>query len=170
MTAPRTLYLVIVVLLAGLLISSTFAAFYLYQYNVAENNANAYLGELREATGTQAYAGSTSILLDFGNGTQRWYNDTAVQPGWNVYLATVVITKGDLNDTWYPQYGEHLINGIEGLQNSQTGSWFLWSYNDTSRWQVAQIGADLVPTTNGSVFAWSYCGVSASYSPVCTSP
>jgi hypothetical protein len=164
----RALYGVIVVLIAALLISSSFAAFYLYQYDRAESNANSYLGELKAAGGSSIETVNT--LLDFGNGTQRWYNGTEVHPGWNAYLVTVIVTGGNLNDTWYPQYGEHLVNGIDGLQNSQSGSWFLWSYNGTSGWQVAPVGADLMPVGNGSVIAWSYCGVTSSYSPACASP
>ncbi len=195
MTDSRTFTVIIVALLAGILISSTIAAYYLYQYNEAQNNANLYLGELKQAssatvqtatttvvsggvtntvtstaTGTRGFVATINILLDFGNGTQRWYNDTAVQAGWNAYLATVVVTGGNLNDTWYPQYGEHLVNGIDGLQNSRSGSWFLWTYGSASRWEVAQSGADQLPATNGSVFAWSYCGITASYAPTCTSP
>jgi hypothetical protein len=195
MADSKKLSVVIVALIAGMLVSSTLAAFYLFQYNEAENNANLYLTELKQATattvqtttntivsggetttvtstvtGTRGFAAATNILIDFGNGTRTWYNDTEVQPGWNVYLATVVITNGNLNDTWYPQYGEHLMNGIDGVQNSQSSSWFLWSYNSTSSWQVAQVGADQLPAYNGSVYAWSYCGLTATYAPVCTSP
>jgi len=195
MADSRKLSVIIVILIAGMLISATLAAFYLFQYNQAQNDANLYLTELRQATattvqtttstlvrsgntttvtstvtGTRGFVAATNILIDFGNGTRTWYNDTEVQPGWNVYLATVVITNGDLNDTWYPQYGEHLVNGIDGVQNSQSRSWFLWSYNGTSRWQVAQVGADQLAAYNASVYAWSYCGLTATYAPVCASP
>lgn len=170
MSRSGSLYVLIAVLAAGLILSSTLAAFYLLRYDQAENSASTYLGELKASAGTSGFAASTNILLDFGNGTQRWYNDTRVQPGWNVYLATVVITDGNLNDTWYPQYGEHLVNGIDGVQNTGSRSWFLFSYNSTSRWQATQLGADELPASNGSVYAWAYCGVSASYGPTCASP
>ena len=171
MPDSRVLYVVIVLLTAGMLISSTVAALYLFKFDQAESNANAYLSELRQVTpGGSKPIATTNVLLDFGNGTQRWYNGTQVQPGWNVYLVTVLITGGNLNDTWYPQYGEHLVNGIDGLQDARGSSWFLWSYNSTSRWQVAQLGADELLASNGSVYAWSYCGLTATYSPTCASP
>ncbi|MDA4114185.1 MAG: hypothetical protein OK474_09085 [Thaumarchaeota archaeon] len=195
MADPKKLSVIIVVLIAGMLVSSTLAAFYFLRYDQAESDASLYLTELRQATattvqtttstlisggetttvtstvtGTRGFAATTDILIDLGNGTRTWYNGTEVQPGWNVYLATVVITNGDLNDTWYPQYGEHLVNGIDGVQNSQSSSWFLWSYNRTSSWQVAQVGADQLPAYNGSVYAWSYCALTAAYAPVCASP
>ena len=172
MASSRSLAIVIVVLLAGILITSTLAALYLYQYDQAEANASTYLNELKQssAAGAKGLLGTTSIVIDFGNGTRQWYNGTAVQPGWNVYLVTVLVTRGHLNDSWYPQYGEHLVNGIEGLQNSGKAAWFLFSYNSTSRWQPASLGADEVLASNGTVFGWGYCGVTSSYSPACSEP
>ena len=159
--------LVVVVLVAALLLASTVAAFYAFQYGQAENSAGVYLRELQQSKGSVL---TTNILLDFGNGTQRWYNGTEVQPGWNVYLATLVVTRGNLNATWDPQFGEHLIEGLDGLQNTQSRSWFVWTYNSTSLWQVAQEGADELQASSGSVYAWSYCGVSPSYTPLCSAP
>jgi hypothetical protein len=111
---------------------------------------------------------SANILIDFGNGTATWYNGTQVQPGWNMYTESVVLTHGDLQAQWYPQYQEHLITGIDGVSNSQTEDWFLWTHNATASWAFAQVGADDLPVYNGSVFAWTYCGETSSYTPACT--
>lgn len=110
---------------------------------------------------------TADILVDFGNGTSVWYNGTRVQPGWNMYTETVVLTRGDLRAEWYPSYGEHLVSGIDGVNASQTLGWFLWTYNSTASWQVPQLGADDLPIYNGSVFAWTYCGYSLSGAPEC---
>jgi hypothetical protein len=119
---------------------------------------------LKPAT-SSVYA--ANILIDFGNGTRHWYNNTEVQPGWNVYTSTVVLTHGNLQAQWYPAYQEHFISGVDGVSNSKTMSWFLWAHNDTASWQVAQVGADDLPVYNGSVFAWTYCGETPSYTPTC---
>lgn len=111
---------------------------------------------------------TADILINFGNGTQHWYNNTQVQPGWNMYIATVVLSHGDLQAQWYPQYQEHFISGIDGVSNSKSMYWFLWTYNSTASWQVAQVGADDLPVYNGSVFAWTYCGETPSYAPTCS--
>ncbi|MGD0637914.1 MAG: hypothetical protein ABSA72_07730 [Nitrososphaerales archaeon] len=165
MTAPRTLYVVIVVLLAGMLISSTFAALYLYQYNQAETDANAYLSQLKSVQPTQ----ETSILLDFGNGTLVWHNDTQVPTGANAYVATIIAARGIVNATYYPPpYAEHIVTGIDNVQGNQQESWFIWTYNATARWQVAQVGADELAAGTGSIFAWTYCTYSsATYVPSC---
>lgn len=111
---------------------------------------------------------AADILIDFGNGTRLWYNDTQVQPGWNMYVETVVLTRGDLQAQWYPSYQEHLVSGIDGVSDSQTMGWFLWTYNKTASWQTSPVGADLLPVYNGSVIAWTYCGETSSYAPECT--
>jgi hypothetical protein len=166
--SSRTLTTAIVVLIAAVLVSSTFAGYYLLQYQQAQGNSNLYLSELKQASSSKPI--TTDILLDYGNGTRIWYNGTVVQPGWNLYLATTVVTKGDMNTTWYPSYGEHLVTGIGRVLNNANESWFIWSYNLTSHWQVADNGADQLPTYTGSVYAWSYCGVTPSYAPTCSQP
>lgn len=120
-------------------------------------------------TSTSLY--TADILVDFGNGTRHWYNDTQVQPGWNMYTVTVVLTNGNLQAQLYnfPVSGlEHFVSGIYGVSNSKTMFWFLWTYNETASWQTAQVGSDDLPVYNGSVFAWTYCGETASYAPTCS--
>ena len=114
---------------------------------------------------------TSDVLIDFGNGTTNWFNDTAVEPGWNMYVTTLVLTGGNVNATWYPEYSEHFMNGIDGVSNSNSPAmdWFLWTYNSTS-WQVAQTGADAVMVYNGSIFAWTYCPEDANFNPTCTPP
>jgi hypothetical protein len=101
---------------------------------------------------------SADILLNFGNGTRLWYNNSQIQPGWNLFTATVVMTRGNMQATWYPTFGEHLVNAIDGLSGTKTNYWIVWTYNSTALWQKAQVGADLIPVNNGSVLAWTYCG------------
>jgi hypothetical protein len=163
MPSTKVLYTIIVVLLAAMLISSTFAAFYLFQYNRAENNADVYLSELRSSS---ASTQRTSIMLDFGNGTLLWYNDTLVESGTNAYVATVMVAH--VSATWYPQYGEHFVTSIDNVTNSPQESWALWTHNGSLTWQVAQNGADLYQAIDGTVFAWTFCPLNASYTPECT--
>jgi hypothetical protein len=101
---------------------------------------------------------SADILVNFGNGTRHWYNDTQTQPGWSVYTATVVLTGGNMQATWYPSFGEHLVNALFGVSGTKTSYWIIWTYDPTSQWQKAQVGADLIPVNNGTVVAWTFCG------------
>jgi len=170
MVSTKTLYTTMVILTAGLLLSATLAGFYAFQYNQAQANASTYLAELKSVQPTQ----ETDILLDFGNGTLVWHNDTEVPTGANAYVATVLAARGEVNATLYPplapgESSEHFVTGIDGVQNTAQQSWFLWTYNSTAHWQVAQTGADLLPAISGSVFGWTYCSYNSStYVPSCT--
>jgi hypothetical protein len=115
---------------------------------------------------------TSNILLDFGNGTNDWFNGTAVEPQWNFYVATIVITRGNVNASYYPSYSEHLVTGIDGVLNNNALNmyWFLWTYNSTSSWQVAPVGPDLLPMYNGSIYAWTYCKADVNFNPTCTPP
>lgn len=108
-----------------------------------------------------------SVLFDYGNGTRTWFNNTAIEAGWNLYIETVVLAKGHVAAQWYPQYSAHFVTGIAGVSNTNTKYWFLWSYNKTASWQVSQVGADSILVTSGSVYAWTYCGSDQNFNPIC---
>ncbi len=167
----RALYGIIVILIALLVLTSSLALFYSYQTQQLKKDNGQLQNELRNAEPKLL----SNILIDFGNGTYRWFNDTAIQPGWNFYIATLVVTNGDVNATYYPSIGggEHYIFGIDGVVNNNARNeyWFLWTWNSTSSWQVAQVGADDLMMYNGSVYGWTYCAENtANYMPECTPP
>jgi len=107
------------------------------------------------------------MLLDFGNGTFRWYNDSTAQPGWNGYVTSLVLLNGKVEATWYPQYGEHFVKGLDGVSQTTSLYWSVWEYGG-GRWTYLQTGADLLQIHNGTTFAWALCGYDANYNPTCT--
>ncbi len=117
--------------------------------------------------GSRVPAYSVQMMVNYGNGTQRWYNGTAVKPGWNAYVATLVVLDGRVQASWYPQYGEHFVQALDGVSSGQTNSWFVW-VEGSSGWELSPTGADGVQVYNGSTFAWTLCGYDASFNPTCT--
>jgi len=116
---------------------------------------------------------SANVVINFGNGTKMWYNGTSAQPGWNLYILTLVLTAGRLDAQWYPQYGEHYVTGVDGVVNNPNLNmgWFFWSWNSTAKWQNPPIGSDDLNVYNSSVFAWTYCSYNPStFLPLCTPP
>lgn len=107
------------------------------------------------------------MLVDYGNGTRTWYNDTAAQPGWNGYVVSLVLLDGNLQATWYPQYGEHLVTGVNGVNQTSNQSWFVWEYAN-GRWSPSVTGSDQMNIVNGTVLAWTLCGYDSSYTPKCS--
>ena len=212
--SPKTAYGIATVLVAALIISSSFGAYYYFQYGQQSQVENHYVSDLSAASAqnnnltsrynsalslsnqslallaqtvgvvntslpiykqasaqlsglwssylklkpASAHVYSANVLLNFGNGTRLWYNNSQVQPGWNFYTETVVLTGGNMQATWYPSFGEHLVNSIDGVSGTKTSYWIVWSYNSTALWQKAPVGADEIPVYNGSVLAWTFCG------------
>ena len=156
----RNLYAAIVVLAALLVIVSSVAGLYYYQYSQVSSQNSTYVSELNKLD--VKYFSST--LIDYGNGTREWNNVTNVLPGTNFYVETQIITSGNINATYYPQYQSHFVTAINNVGDSNTLSWLLWTYNSTASWQEAQVGPDQLQVFNGSVYAWAYCGAN------CTSP
>jgi len=171
MTEKSTFYGVIVLLLAALAISSSVCMYYYtdYMHELSLNNSNT--SEVNYLLSKYNATIDSRILLDFGNGTSHWYNNTQIQPSWNLYLGTLVITSGNVNATWYgPPLSEHYVTGIDGVQDTNSEFWFFWIYNGTSSsWEIPQLGADRYMMYNGSIYAWTFCGMnSTTYEPTCT--
>jgi hypothetical protein len=123
--------------------------------------------QLAAASGRRALVYGVHLILNFGNGTRRWYNDSTAQPGWNGYVVSLVLLKGNVQATWYPQYGEHFVTGLDGIPQTTSESWFVWEFSGGG-WTVSQSGADQIPIDNGTVLAWTFCGYDASYNPTCS--
>jgi hypothetical protein len=163
LAASRLLVLTSFGLAVGLILASAYAGYYYLQY---QQTNQSYQNVLHYVKGITYYS---NVLFEFGNGTKLWFNNTRVPIGWNVYNVTLYLTHGNINATYYPKYGEHFVTGIEGVQNTASKFWFLWTYNSTSSWQIAQVGADQLTIYNGSTYAWTFCGENpATYAPTCT--
>ncbi|MBI3859809.1 MAG: hypothetical protein HY296_06210 [Thaumarchaeota archaeon] len=150
----KILYGIIALLVAVTVVVSSVAGFYFYQYNQAESANQAYVRQLRQLNVHY----SSALFIDYGNGTKIWYNNTKIEPGWNLYVLTQIITNGHMNATYYPQYGSHFVTAIYNIANTRNEYWLLWTYNSTSSWRMAQVGPDQLQIYNGSVYAWSFCG------------
>ena len=162
----KTLYGVIAVLIAIVIIVSSIGGLYFVKYTQVSSDNSIYLKQLEQLNVKY----ETNVLIDYGNGTHTWYNDTMIQPGSNLYAATVSVTDGNVNATCC-EFGAHFVTGIGGVQNTNSEFWFLWAYdqsNATSPWQMAQVGADQITVLNGSVFAWTFCGMTSTYEPNCS--
>jgi len=117
--------------------------------------------------GTSPTRYSASMLLDFGNGTARLFTDKTIQPGWNAYVATLIILNGSVQATWYPEFQEHYVTAIDDVSGGRTTAWFVWSLNGT-HWEVAPTGADAIQVHNGTTFAWTLCSYDQSGKPECS--
>lgn len=107
------------------------------------------------------------MLVSYGNGTMKWYNETSIQPGLNAYVSSVVLLDGNIKASWYPQFQEHFVGGVNGVTSSASNSWFFWTHGNEG-WQLSQSGADSVQVYNGTIFAWTLCNYDSSFNPNCS--
>jgi len=158
MPSRGTFYGVVVVLVALLVISSVVAVAYYNEYQQELSVNSHQSAELQHLVSKYGAVLDSDMLVQFGNGTRQWHNDTQVQPGWNLYTLTLAVTNGDVNSTCC-EFGSHFIVGIYGVQNqpNKNLAWQNWEYNSTGGWMPPQVGVDEVGVYNDSVFAWTYC-------------
>lgn len=122
---------------------------------------------LANGSGRRVLAYGVRMLVDYGNGTSRWYNGSTIQPGWSGYVATLVLLDGNMQATWYPQFGEHFVTGVNGVNQTSSQSWFVWEFAG-GKWAPLETGSDQLQIVNGTTIAWTLCGYDADFVPTCT--
>ena len=97
-----------------------------------------------------------NILIDYGNGTCRWYNDTEVLSNSTLLEATMKIAKVEGE---YMKFGFYVksINGVEEkLISSNEGYSWLWYYWNGKEWVLGPTGCDSHIVINGDIYMWRY--------------
>jgi hypothetical protein len=104
-----------------------------------------------------------NALINYGNGTMTWYNQTIVPSNWNAYALTMYVTKCNIQTVFYGQpYNEHLVTSINGVNQHGTLSWSIWTFCVAQQaWVYSQVGVDLIQLSNGQTLAWSYGSTSS---------
>ncbi|MFQ6134847.1 MAG: hypothetical protein ACE5KU_03410 [Nitrososphaerales archaeon] len=109
---------------------------------------------------------SIDLLMNYGNGTKIWRNNTRIPIGFNLYNVTVLITEGRMEATYYTQFQSHFINSIDGVGGAEdpdkiTWAWIAWHFNEASeRWEAYDVSADMVFPRDGDKIAWYYQDIS----------
>jgi hypothetical protein len=114
-----------------------------------------YLQRLYSPVGSATIG--VSILLNYGNATMKWYNETSFSAGSNFYNLTLYLTRGNIDAKFYPSFNEHFVTGINGVKNQGQIYWTLWILcQKQNAWVVSPVGADLIRLANGQTLAWAY--------------
>jgi hypothetical protein len=101
---------------------------------------------------------AVDALLNFGNSTNKWFNESRVPVGWNFYNLTMYIANGKVDSTYYAgPLNEHYINAIDGVRQDGSSFWHLWQFcNKDQAWSYSNIGADGIILSNGQTMAWYF--------------
>lgn len=120
----------------------------LHQYNRAEMYKREYESILEELEGLTI---TVNLLIDYGNGTAVWFNETLVPLGANLLMATEFIASVEYT---VGEYGAFVtaINGVGGDPN-----WFwLWYHLRDGGWELGPVACDAWTLHDGDVVAWRY--------------
>ena len=118
---------------------------------------------------------SVDTLINYGNGTSIWYNETNVPIGSTLYSLTLQIANGHVGSVDEFPYG-HFITSINGVTSDGIGSncnycWGIWIYCPNSNgWMYSLYGADSLKLNNGDVVAWYIHDIAQNQPPEGTKP
>ena len=95
------------------------------------------------------------VLLDYGNGTVKWYRNVNV-----IGVATVFKATQAVATLIYSWWGDDIfVDAINGVWNNFTTNhyWLYWYWNSTSgSWTSGPVACNKYLLNNGDVIAWYY--------------
>lgn len=100
---------------------------------------------------------AVSTLINYGNGTLTWYNETNIPAGWNFYNLTLHIANSHVDGYFDSTLREHFVTGINGVENQPPRYWTLWIFCDKrNAWATSPVGADKIHLGNQTAIAWAF--------------
>ena len=99
-----------------------------------------------------------NLLIDYGNGTLQWINQTTVPSNWNFYNVTNLDTAGNIASIFFASFGSHFVYQINGVGCPGTNpfcdnSWGLWTLQG-SCWTLSTVGLDQIPVSYHAIVGW----------------
>jgi hypothetical protein len=135
-------------LLCTTLIAGAAALYYMNECNRIESSYSETINELQSYV--DDYTIQIDILIDYGNETYVWYNDTRIAIRESLLNATSTVTIVDKSSSEFGDF-VNTINGVGGEANK----FWIWSYYDEG-WQPGMVGADQWIMQNGDIVSWTY--------------
>ena len=140
----NTYKLMAVALLCTTIAAGALAVNYNYQLRALDEDYQAVIEELEDFT-TQV-----DIMIDYGNGTVQWYNDTRIQTGASVLDATVLACDIEFQISDFGSF----VTAINGVEQDASHFW-IWSFYD-DEWGMGPVGADQYNIHDGDIIGWTY--------------
>jgi hypothetical protein len=140
----NVLKLVAVVLLCTTIAAGAFALNYYYKYTVLEEDYLELLVQFDE------FSAHVNIMVDYGNGTVVWYNDTLIHLGANLLNATDIACDIEVQSSNFGSF----VTSINGLAQDASNFW-IWSIYE-EEWSMGPVGADQFILHEGDIVGWTY--------------
>ena len=159
---PREIWFTVSLSLVIALVLTGFTASYYYlQFSSVQTSYRETL------TNLEKISFKISILINYGNGTREWLNNTRIPIGSNTYNATLSVLGECTSNTglcakYFPQYMAHFINAINGVglvkdEQHKNWAWILCLWDAGAKdWKISDVGADALVLQNGQILAWVY--------------
>lgn len=108
------------------------------------------LKEMGESIG-EATIMQVSLLIDYGNTTERWYN-ISVPLGTTLFNLTQTVVEIEYDYYATAEPGHIFINSI----NNSAEGWWIWYYWDENRreWVSGPVGCDAWMLKDGGIYKW----------------
>ncbi|MCD6088226.1 DUF4430 domain-containing protein [Candidatus Bathyarchaeota archaeon] len=137
------------ILLCGL-IASTYLSVYYYDESVRYQSLYREAVERLNHLKTHMFI---NVLIDYGNGTEIWYNETEVPIGSSLLDVTRKVAKVDYQ---LFQYGA-FVTAINGRGGDPGYYWMWYFWNSTSgKWEMGPVAADAYILHHGDTVSWVY--------------
>jgi hypothetical protein len=151
-------YLVLGLIAVLLVVAQVGAYYYLHtSYGGTLSTSSAQCSSSNgSSTGTNVV--QTNTLINYGNGTVRWYNETNIPATWNFYQLTLHLANGNVEAQCYgPPYNEHYVTGINNVNDRSPFYWTVWIFcQNQNAWSTSPVGVDLIRLSDGQTLAWAY--------------
>jgi hypothetical protein len=136
-------------MVCGLIISGFAAAYYYNEYSRYRGLYGQAVEELRQLKTHML----VNVLIDYGNGTLEWHNETRVAIGATLFNVTKQIAEIDYT---VGQFGAFItaING-KGGDPGYYWIWYIWN-STSSEWEMGMVAADAFTLHHGDTVAWRY--------------
>jgi len=138
-------------LLVGLVLASYFAAYYYGEYTRYEA---LYKNTIRDL---EALTIRVNILIDYGNGTRNWYNNTRISLGFSLLNATLKVARVDYSFQEFEGKSYAWVNKINGMGGDVGKFWLWYSWSPTTRkWEFGLVASNAHILHNGDIVSWVY--------------
>ena len=158
MSGHRVFYLVLG-LAAVLLVVAQIGAYYYLQRSYGGTLSTSSV-QCSSSSGGSAGTNvvETNTLINYGNGSIRWYNETNIPATWNFYQLTLYLANGNVEAQCYGlPYNEHYVTAINNVSNQRPFYWTIWIFcQGQNAWVTSPVGVDLIRLSAGQTLAWAY--------------
>jgi|TARA_B110000014_G_scaffold51816_1_gene34693 hypothetical protein len=145
-------YKSITLLLVALAVLSFSSALYMYNdYRILDQNYQAMQGNIDDSSI------NIDLIVDFGNGTILYFNQTRIPVGFSMYNSTeFIIGENNMDSTYYSEFNAYFVNSLLGTGDNPDFAWSAWQYQECCNWELLEISSNLYIPKDGQVIAWYY--------------